>query len=109
IAKLGQAQEGADRQDLTLINQSANWDARLLALASPAAQQTTVTGLGQDVLYALYRVGLPSDPAHLAMVPSDTAQSALKKACDADIVSMNADQIAAAITAFQNFAAKTRL
>src|SRR6185312_3008879 len=27
IAKLGQAQEGADRQDLTLLNQSTGWDA----------------------------------------------------------------------------------
>ncbi|MHB8655043.1 MAG: neuraminidase-like domain-containing protein [Terriglobia bacterium] len=109
IAKLGQAQEGADRQDLTMINQSTNWDARLVALAGTAAQQTTTTGLGQDALYALYRVGLPSDPTHLAMVPSGTVQAALKKANDAGIVSMNADQIATATTAFQTFATKTRL
>src|SRR5574338_534217 len=53
IAKLNEAQEGEERQDLTLLNQSTNWDARLIALAASAAQQTATTGLGQDVLYAL--------------------------------------------------------
>lgn len=109
IAKLAQAQESADRQDLTLINQATNWDARLIALASIAAQQAAGTGLGQDVLYALYRVGLPSDAAHLALVPSTTVRAALKKASDAGIVSLNADQLAAATKSFQAFATKTRV
>jgi hypothetical protein len=109
IAMLGQAQESADRQDLTLLNQSTNWDARLVALAALAAQQTTTTGLGHDVLYALFRVGLPTDPSLLAMVPSDTVQKALTKATGAGIVNLNDQQIAAAAATFQNFATKTRL
>ena len=79
IANLGSAQEGADRQDLTLLNQSTNWDARLVALAATAAQQTAATGLGHDVLYALFRVGLPSDPSLLATVPAATVQKALSQ------------------------------
>ena len=109
INRLGQAQENAQRQDLTLVNRTTNWDARLLALAATAAQQTATTGMGQDVLYALYRVGLPTDADHLAMVPSATVEQALLKASKAGIVSMNTDQIKAASTAFGNFAIKTRL
>lgn len=109
IARLGQAQEGGARQDLTLLNQSTNWDARLVALAALAAQQTSSTGLGQDALYALYRIGLPTDSSLLAMVPSSTIQKALMKAAQAGVVSMNKDQIGAATTSFQNFARKTCL
>ncbi len=107
IANLGQAQEGADRQDLTLLNQSTNWDARVVALAATAAQQTKPTGLGHDVLYALFRVGLPSDPALLATVPATTVQQALTKASQAGIVSLSGQQITDATTAFQTFATTT--
>src|SRR6266851_7706507 len=62
LGQLGQALENKTRKDLTLLNRATNWDARLVALAATAAQQTTTTGLGQDVLYALYRAGLPTDP-----------------------------------------------
>jgi hypothetical protein len=109
IGKLGQAQEGVARQDLTLLNQSTNWDARLLALAATAAQQTAATGLGQDVLYSLFRMGLPTDPSLLAMVSSNAVQAALTKANQTGIVSMNNQQVSAATVAFQNFASKTRL
>lgn len=109
VAALGNAQEGEARQDLTLLNQSTNWDARLVALAATAAQQNTATGLGQDVLYALYRYGLPTDPQHLAMVPSTTVQAALTKANQAGIVALTPQQITAAGTTFQSFVTKARL
>ncbi|MGC2744308.1 MAG: Tc toxin subunit A, partial [Candidatus Angelobacter sp.] len=109
IAALGQAQETADRQDLTLLNQSTNWDARVIALAATAARQTTTTGLGQDVLYALFRVGLPTDPSQLAMVPSNTVQKALSKAIQSGIINLNDQQISAATETFQNFSATTQL
>lgn len=107
--KLGQAQEGADRQDLTLLNRSTGWDARLIALAATAAQQTATTGLGQDVLYALYRVGLPTDPSALAAVPAATVQQALSKATQAGIINYNDKQITTATNAFQQFSTKTLL
>ncbi|MDR3483154.1 MAG: neuraminidase-like domain-containing protein [Burkholderiaceae bacterium] len=108
IAQLGVAQENATRQDLTLLTKSINWDARLTALAATAAQQASATGLGQDVLYGLFRAGLPSDPALLAQVPVATVQKALSKSSQAGVVSLNADQIAAAATAFSAFAQKTQ-
>jgi hypothetical protein len=109
VASLGAAQEGAVRQDLTLLNRSTSWDARLVALAATAAQQVKVTGLGQDLLYTLFRVGLPTDASLLAMVPSNAVLSALKKANQAGVVSMNEREIADATSAFQNFATKARL
>lgn len=109
IAKLGDAQESSGRKDLTLLSQSTHWDARLLALAATSAQQATGTGLGEDVLYALFRVGLPTDPQQLAMLPSDVVQRALTKAAKAEVVGMTDQQISASVTAFQSFAGKTRL
>jgi peptidoglycan hydrolase-like protein with peptidoglycan-binding domain len=109
IQNLAKAQESDAQQDLTLLNQSTGWDARLLALAAAAAQQTTATGLGQDVLYALYRTGLPTDPLKLALVPATAIATALTKATQAGIVNLTAAQITAAQTAFVAYAIKTNL
>ena len=109
IAKLGNAQEGTERQDLTLLNQSTNWDARLVALAATAAQQANTTGMSQDAVYALFRIGLPTAPALLAMVPADTVQKALAKANQVEIVTLNDQQITEATSAFRAFATKTQL
>lgn len=107
IQNLAKAQESDSQQDLTLLNQSTGWDARLLALAATAAQQTAATGLGQDVLYGLYRTGLPTDPEKLALVPAATIETALTKANQAGIVDLTAAQITAAQTAFTAYAIKT--
>jgi len=109
VAALGNAQENAVRQDLSWITANTWWDARLAVFAAEAAQQTAATGLAQDVLYALYRVGFPRNTQDLAMVSSDTVQAALTKASQAGIVGLTPQQITAAATAFQNFATKTRL
>ena len=107
IQNLAKAQESDTQKDLTLVNQSTGWDARLLALAATAAQQSTPTGLGQDILYALYRTGLPTDPQKLTLVPAVTIGTALTKASQAGIVNLTAPQITAAQTAFTTYAIKT--
>src|SRR5260370_11479293 len=109
IANLGEAREGAARKDLTLLNQSTNWDARIVALAATAAQHTTTRGMSHDALYGLFRVGLPTDPTLLAMVPAETVQGALAKASKAGVVSLDDKQIVEAKNAFQTFASKTQL
>ena len=80
IQNLATAQEGDSQQDLTMLNQSTGWDARLSAFAATAAQSATTTGMGSDVLYALYRTGLPTDPQALALIPAATIGTALAKA-----------------------------
>jgi hypothetical protein len=109
IEMLGQAEEGKVRQDLTLLNQTTKWDARITALAALAAQRTASTGLRQDVLYALFRIGLPTDPEILATVSSDAVQKALTKADQAGIVSMSQEEISSATVAFNDFAGSARL
>ncbi len=109
IQNLSKAQETDTQQDLAYLNQSTGWDARLLAVAATAAQQTATTGLTQDVLYALFRTGLPSDPQTLALIPAATIGAALTTANQAGIVSLSAAQISAAQSTFTAFATKTNL
>jgi hypothetical protein len=109
IANLAPALENTTRQDLSLLNQSTSWDARLLSLASTAAQQSKTSGLGQDLLFALYRTGLPTDPSQLALVPVSAVKAALGKANQAGIVSFTDQQITAAASAFQTFSTNTLL
>ncbi len=107
-ANVGQAQESDGRKDLTLLNRSTGWDARLVAMAALAAQNAPTTGIGEDVLYALFRVGLPTDPAQLALVEPDVVRAALSKAASAGVVNLNNRQIEAATASFQTFATKAQ-
>ncbi len=109
LSLLGKAAETDDRQDLSLLSRSTRWDARLIALAATAAQQAAVTGVSHEALYALYRVGLPSDPALLATVPPATIMEALKKASAAGIVQLDEPQTAAAAASVRAFSQKTLL
>jgi hypothetical protein len=111
---LGQAVETTARQDLTLLNQTTGWDARLIALAATAAKQAASavahdSGLSHDVLYTLFRFGLPSDPTTLAMVPPDLVKTVLTNAARSGIVNLNSDGIAQATTAFHAYANRTIL
>ena len=109
VEKLAEAQENSTRQDLTLVSQTTNWDARLTAFAALAAQNATPTGMSQEALYALYRVGLPTDPATLATVPASTVQSALSAAGKAGVTSLDAKQIEETVSAFNTFAKQSQL
>jgi GH18 family chitinase len=109
IAKLAQAQENSDRQDLTLLYQTSGWDARIIALAASAGTLTQPTGIDHDILFALLRAGLPSDPKNLCLVSPAAVQKALGKANQSGIVSLTDQQIATATAAFKNFANKARL
>ena len=107
IGDLAKAEESAARQDLTLLNRTTGWDARLIALAASAAQASTVSGLGTDVLYAMFRAGLPNNLAQLALVSTDTVTAALKKAQVAGIINLSDADIAKTIPAVQ--AASTKI
>jgi hypothetical protein len=109
IANLAQAQENAGQQDLTLLNQSTNWDARLTALGALSAQHAQTTGIQQEALYALFRFGLPTDPGTLATVPSATIHQALTTAGDAGISGLSNDQVTTAVAAFNSFASQSQM
>jgi len=107
-ARLGDARENGDRRDLTMLSQATGWDARLIALAATASKLSADTGIPQDALYALYRAGLPTGKQGLAHISPVAVGKALGKAREAGIVSLNDQQIAAAQTAFENFALSVR-
>lgn len=109
FSRIAGARERAARQDLTLLHQATGWDARLIALAATTAKLSRVTRMAPEVLYALARVGLPTDPQRLAYVSSEVMEQALQKAQDAGIVRLKPEQIDQARAAFQRFARSTRL
>jgi hypothetical protein len=88
MTELADVQENAERQDITMLNRATGWDARLIALASIAAELSDdlEVGLSQEVLYGLFRVGLPSGKILLAQVNEETVRQALEKMMEAGIV-----------------------
>ncbi len=111
MKNLAGAQENENRQDITLLNQATGLDARLIALASKAAKLSVdeEVGLSQEVLYGLFRAGLPSDKLQLAQVNVEAVDQALKKVKEAGIVNLTDPQVDEIKRKFEIFALKTRL
>ncbi len=111
IARLADAKENTQRQDLTVLNRTTGWDARLIALAATAERLVATGGvtLSQEGLYGLFRTGLPSDKLVLAQVGSDVVERALKKARDAGVISLNDTMIGQFKQQFEIFATSVRL
>ena len=112
MANLAKARETAAQQDLTVLNRATGWDARLIALAAMSerlAADADLTGkLSAETLYALLRVGLPSDKRMLAQVEPASISEALNAARTAGIVDMNDAAIAQAEKQFTGFAETVR-
>jgi Neuraminidase-like domain/Salmonella virulence plasmid 28.1kDa A protein len=111
LSVLGRAKEAEGQRDLTHLNRTTGWDARLLALATQAARLSgdRGTGMAEPVVYSLLRAGLPSDAQRLAEVDSETVHRALQVANHAGIVALDEGQIAEATRQHQEFAMQTRL
>lgn len=111
MKELGRVIEDAERQDLTVLNRATGWDARLIALAANAAKLSAdpKVGLSQEVLYGLFRAGLPSDKSRLAEVSTETVDQALTKLKAASIINLSDVQVADAKKKFEAFAVETRL
>lgn len=111
MAKLAEARENADRQDLTVLNRATGWDARLIALAATAERLNADpdVNLPPEGLYGLLRAGLPSDKLLLAQVSPDVAEQALKTVRDTGIVALTDPQITQIKADFGTFASKARL
>ncbi len=67
LSKLAQSQENQDRQDVSLLHQSTDWDARLIATAATATKVSAVTRITPEALYGAFRAGLPTAPEALAL------------------------------------------
>ena len=100
--QLVEAHEKDGRRHISILHQSTGWDARLIALLAKASKLSKETGIGQDALYALSRVGLPTDKELLAKLNISTIEKAFEKAKKARIVSPDFS-IESAREAFQKF------
>ncbi|MEV7026283.1 hypothetical protein, partial [Kitasatospora sp. NPDC093558] len=112
LAKLAQAQEGAQRQDLTVLSRSTGWDPRLIALTVMAERLAGANNnltLDASVIYGLLRAGLPSDVAALALVDDQTVTKALTLAKDGGILDIDAAGIATATQRFAEFTVHAKL
>lgn len=111
MTRLAEAKENKERQDLTVLNRTTGWDARLIALAATSEKLSADADvkLPQEALYGLLRAGLPSDKLMLAQVEPDVAELALKTVRDAGIVELTDQKIGEFKKQFGDFATKLRL
>ncbi len=94
--KLAEAKENDAQQDLTILNRTTGWDARLIALAAITERLSADpdVNLPQEAVYGLLRAGLPYDKLLLAQVKPDVTEKALKLGRDEGIVELDDQQIA---------------
>jgi len=108
LGRLAQAQETEQQKDLSLLHAATGWDARVIALAVTAVKNSRETGLPTEVLYGLYRAGLPIDAGQLALVLWKDVEEALRGAIAAGIVSARATPGPDVQKAFESFAISRR-
>ncbi|WP_438029768.1 neuraminidase-like domain-containing protein [Sorangium sp. So ce233] len=108
-ANLANAREDEERQDISLLHRTTGWDARLITLAALAAQRSATTGISQEALYGLFRVGLPTDEQLLAGLRPSTVDAALDKAVKTGLVALDDAEVAQAKQAFSQLAQARRL
>jgi hypothetical protein len=100
-SKLADAIELGDRQDLTALATATGWDVAALAVAADAFSNAERTQIPPEGLYALGRVGLPTDVRLLAQVQQGSVASAFKTAVAAKIIdSTTAQQSLEAVNRF---------
>lgn len=111
LARLAEAQEKGEQRDISYLRDVTGWDARLIALAATAQQQSAPeeTGIPAPVLYALYRTGLPMDKQQLARITPTAIEAAITRAKEAHIVELDDVGTADALNAFAAFAANERM
>ena len=118
IERIAEAKETEDQCDLSVLHQTTGWDSRLIGLTAKAYQNVQPVNLlpdeerqdaGAEVLYALYRTGLPFDTEKLALVEPEVVNKALDQAQTAGLIQLNDTQIETAKQKFKEFSHNTRL
>jgi peptidoglycan hydrolase-like protein with peptidoglycan-binding domain len=104
ISALADAREDDGRRDLSTLNDTTGWDARLLAMAALGEQLAAVSKIPSEALYAAFRAGLPSDPDQFARVDAGAFETTVRRMRSAKIVDISDAQLAKAKAAFGGFA-----
>ncbi len=92
-SRIADAEESGERRDLTFLHASTGWDARLLGLAGEAFRLSRRLELDPEILYGLFREGIPSDPVQLAALPPGVVEKALERAREQGIVEVSPDAV----------------
>ena len=110
VGRLGALQEDGERRDITYLANKTGWDARAVAmgaLADQFSQASAAAGLGGDAVppefyYALFRAGLPADPATLYRVDLASVGSVWQQAIDQGVIPAQlAGRLGAALELFE--------
>ena len=109
--ELQSAKENNSSQDVTMLADKTNWDARLIALAVKAdrlSNESTFSALDDSIateaIYGLLRTGMPSDKDLLAGIGKGVVDKALTEASDRGVVALSASDIDSIAAAFRDIA-----
>lgn len=93
--------ENEQKQDISYMAHKTGWDARMIAMAVQAEQESLSTGLPAEYYYALYRAGMPMESAALHHVKSDHVKKVWKQASETNIIDTSNNQLERSLTAFE--------
>lgn len=103
-ARLADLEESEERRDLTFLAEKTGWDARAVAMAALADRFGETTGVDAELLYALFRAGVPAEGRVLAGVGRDLAKGVWEAAAEQGVVSPEvADRIPESLEQFDAY------
>lgn len=100
IERLSTLTESTEKKELSVLHNATGWDGRLIALNAKAAVASKSTGLSQQALYGMFRVGLPTSEAELVKLDDKSITAALTKASKSGIVAMDDEAIKVEVKKF---------
>jgi hypothetical protein len=110
--RLAGVEESGIRQDITYLANKTGWDARAVAMRVLADQfgEDSAGTIPPPLYYALFRAGLPADPATLYRAHPDSAERAWRMAIEQGVIPDSPEpQLAAARDAFGSLSAENTL
>jgi hypothetical protein len=112
--RLRELQETDDRQDVTYLANKAGWDARAVALAALADQfsgattvdRTAEGGIEPPFFYALFRSGVPANPAAVYRTPPQMVEAIWQRSTKEGVIpAALKERVPAAVEQFQKVGA----
>lgn len=104
--RFGWLQEDDERQDITYLANKSGWDARMVAMAALADQFGQQSGVEPELMYALFRAGLPANEAVLSRTSGETVVTLWKQAVETAVIPPGfGDQIDENLSRFSAYSA----
>lgn len=100
---LSEASEKGEKQDISYLYEQTGWDSRLITMAAMADKASKDTGMAPELLYALFRTGLPSQPDQLARISQSSVKQAIAKSNASGLTQLDTEK---SIASFAEFSIK---